>query len=293
MGEFIQYMIIGISVGMVYGLIALGVVLIWKSTAVFNFAHGDVVVIGGYAMWTLYVYLGINVWIAIALSIVIAISLGFLIQLCFRPLIGEQHMTMIILTFGLAFLLKSIYLMGWGGGMYTLPGFMPTGTFRFGDVAVSQLYVVSFAISAVVFIILALFLRLTKMGLNMRATAGDQRLAQSIGIRVTSVFAVAWMMGIAVACISGIVMTTLVRVSPQLAVLTLKAIPVVILGGMESIPGCLVGGFIIGCVESLTSGYLTPVLGVDVGEVAPFVVMILFLLVRPYGLFGLKTIERV
>jgi branched-chain amino acid transport system permease protein len=294
MTNFIQYMVIGIAIGLVYALICLSVVLIIRASKIFNFAIGDMVVLGGYFSWLIFSRFMFNTWLGLAVNIVAFALIGFLIhQFVLKKAIGQPIFSLVMITIGLSLVFRGMYILAWGSEMYGLPGFFPNGILMVGNIVISELYAVSTVIIVLVFIVISLLLKFTKIGLEMRASAESHILAQSIGVRVNKTLVISWVLASIIALISGLIMTSLVRVSPQLSTLTFKALPVLILGGMESILGCIVGGLIIGIVEMLTSGYLTPAVGMDMGEIVPYLVLFVVLLIRPEGLFGLKIIKRV
>jgi branched-chain amino acid transport system permease protein len=294
MTNFIQYVIIGISIGLVYALICLSVVLIIRASQIFNFAIGDLVVLGGYFAWLVFSSLKLNLWLGLTIGLLAFVGIGFLIhQVVLRKAIGQPIFSLVMITIGLSLFFRGAYILFWGSEMYALPGLLPSGVLVIGNIVISWLYVVSTVIILLVFSAISLLMKFTKIGLQMRAAAESHTLAQSTGVRVNNILILSWSLACIIAFIGGLIMTSLVRVSPQLSILTFKALPVLIIGGLESILGCIIGGLIIGVVEMICSGYLTPALGVDVGEIVPYFVLFVVLLIRPEGLFGLKNIKRV
>ncbi len=291
---FVQLVVVGLVIGSVYALIALGFVLIYKSSGVINFAQGELLMIGAYVC--LWLTAGQNVPFVAALLVTLAIvaALGFIIErLLLRPMIGEPVLSVIMLTIGLSILFRGIAIILWGADTHVFPQIFPTEPINFGFIEISQIYLWSLALSFVFLVAFTLFFKFTNIGVAMRAVADDQTAALSMGVSVKRVFAVAWAIAAIVAAVGGIMLGNINGVNQSLSHFGLKVFPVVILGGLDSIPGAILGGFIIGLLESLSSGYLDPILGGGVREVAPFVILVIVLMIKPYGLFGLKRIERV
>jgi len=199
----------------------------------------------------------------------------------------------IMATIGLSSLMRGIIQFIWGTDTRVFPPVFPQTPVRIGEVVVSQVYLWSLGLALLLLIIFALFFKFTITGIVMRAVADDQQAALSMGISVKRVFAITWAIAAVVAAVGGILLGNINGVNSSLAHLGLKVLPVAILGGLDSIPGAVIGGLIIGVLENLAGGYLDPIFGGGVKEVAPFVILVLILLIRPYGLFGKEIIERV
>lgn len=275
--------------GGVYALIAIGIVLIYKATRVFNFAVGELMLVGAFVAWTM-MQVGLPPLLAIGVAMVASAILGFLIQrLALERLIGQPILASIMATLALVFILRGLSLIVWKGMTRSYPHFLPGSPVKIGMISMSHELLWVFAISIVTFGIVALIFQRTKIGLGMRATAEDHQLAQARGIPVKVAFIVAWALAAMIAAIGGILLGIRLGVSLPLADMGLTAFAAVLLGGCESIPGALIGGLIIGLAQSLAGGLIEP----TVGQIAPFIVLLLVLIFRTEGLFGLERIERI
>lgn len=295
MAEFLQYLISGLAVGMVYALIALGFVVIWKSSSVANLALGQLVLFSAWFTYGMLVQANFPLWIAFPLVILFSLSLGWVIErLALRPLIAQPILSLITITLGVAYFIEGVVILIWPKSVAALPRLFPTQPIRIGPTVVSQEYIWVAAISLVVFILLTLFFRYHRMGIAMRATADDQLAVQACGIPVTRIFSRSWMFACLVAAIGGILISSIGGITYGLVETGLKAFSVVILGGLDSFIGALVAGPIIGLCENLGGGYLTPVIGwAGVKDIIPFVIIIIVMIIKPYGLFGEVRIERI
>ncbi|MDY6878759.1 MAG: branched-chain amino acid ABC transporter permease [Thermodesulfobacteriota bacterium] len=292
---FLQFLFSGIMLGGIYGLIAVGIVLIVKGTKVFNFAHGDLAALGAYLFWGLLVQAQLNIGLSVVVMLIFAAILAvFLERFILRPMIGQPLLSTIMVTIGVGQIFAGIITLLWPGPGRTFPHIMPSGTFHVGPIALSLEALISFAICIVALICFYFLFQHTNIGLAMRGTAEDHQLAQSGGIQVTRIFAVCWFIGIMLASMGGILIGNLHQVDrPAVAHFVLKSFAVVIFGGLESIVGALIAGIFVGMLEILGAGYLDPLVGGGLGEIIPFVVLLTILLIKPYGLFGYKRIERV
>ncbi len=294
MAEFLQLTVTGITVGMVYGLIALGFALIWKSSSVANLALGELVLISSWFSYGMLVQVKFPFWLSFPIVILFALALGWLAErLVLRPLIAQPILSLITATLGLAYFLRGVVTFIWPWSVDALPRLFPIEPIRIGPAVVSQEYVWAAAISLVLFGLLTTFFRYHKMGIAMRATADDQLAVQACGIPVTSIFSTAWMFACVVSAIGGILMSSIGGITFGLVETGLKSFSVVILGGLDSFVGCIVAGPIIGLAENLGGGYLTPILWAGVKDIVPFIIIILVLFIRPYGIFGEQRIERI
>ncbi len=291
---FLQLLLTGLMVGMVYAVVALGFVLIFKASSVLNFAQGEFLLFSAYFLWTILGPLHLPVWLAFPILLIFATILGLLVErFMLRPMIGQPLVAIIMMTLGLMALVRGIVMLLWGGVAKDFPRILPIEPITIGQIALSQQYIWSFVIAVSLFIFFALFFKWTKQGLAMRATAADQQVAQAMGISVKRVLAMSWIISMVVASIGGFLLGTLNGVTPFLGVVGLKVLPVVLMGGMESIGGAAIAGPLIGILESLAGGYINPIIGGGVNDIAPFFIIILVLLIKPYGFFGLKRIERI
>ncbi|MEW6458531.1 MAG: branched-chain amino acid ABC transporter permease [Bacillota bacterium] len=291
---FLQIIITGLVVGAVYALVAFGFVLIYKSSDVINFAQGEFLLVGAYVALSLVVFYQVPFLAAVALTLTMCVLLGVVVErLVLRPFIGERVISVIMATLGLSLLMRGIIQMIWGTETRVYPAIFPDAPVRLGEVVVSQVYLWSLGVALVLLAVFTVFFKYSSTGIVMRAAADDQAAAQSMGISVKRIIAITWAIAAVVAAIGGVLLGNINGVNPSLAYIGLMVLPVVILGGLDSVPGAIVGGFTIGLLESLAGGYLDPLFGGGVKEVVPFVVLLVVLMVRPYGLFGKEIIERV
>jgi branched-chain amino acid transport system permease protein len=289
-----QLLVIGAAVGSIYALIALGFVLIYKSSDALNFAQGEFVLIGTYVCLTLITGDNLPFLAALLLTLLFSGALGLVVERAvLRPFIGEPVISMIMATIGLSSVMAGIVHMIWGTDTRVFPAVFPDAPLQLGSVVVSQVYIWSLVTVLVLLALFTLFFTFSRMGIAMRAAADDQQAALSMGISVKMVFAVTWAISAIVSSVGGVLLGNINGVNSSLALIGLKVLPVALLGGLDSIPGAILGGFIIGILESLAGGYLDPILGGGVKEVVPFVVLVLILMFKPYGLFGKREIERV
>ncbi|MGQ9646462.1 MAG: branched-chain amino acid ABC transporter permease [Thermodesulfobacteriota bacterium] len=289
---FLQLSIQGLSVGFLYALAALGFVMIFKSSSVLNFAHGELLAIGAFIFLVLSLWLSLPIWIAFILTLAGTFAMGFVIERLFlRPLIGEALIEVIMLTVGLAAMFKGLMLFIFGGNLFNYPDFLPKGlTMQLGAIVIPPVYVASFIIGLIFLSIFGFFFKYSSQGIYMRSVADNQPAALSLGVHVRRVFALSWAIAALVCAISGIILGIMNGINVHdISVMGLKVFPVVILGGLESIGGAIIGGLIIGLLETFTGGYVST----SLKEVVPYIVLVLILLVKPYGLFGLVEIERV
>ena len=290
---FLQLLVSGFAVGGVYALIALGFVLIYKATSIINFATGEFMMIGGFIFYTLTISVGLPPVFAFLGVIVTAAFLDFLIErMILRHMLGQPTISVVMVTIGLSSILLGIAEIIWGAEFKSFPAIFPRDPVIIGDIVLRSNIFYGFVISAFAVVIFALLFKYAKVGIAMRATAADQVASFSMGINVKSMFTLSWALGAIAASMGGIIIANIGGVHPTLGHIGLKIFPVVILGGLDSILGAVLGGFIVGIVENLAGGYLDPYFHGGVKEVAPFVVLVLILLFKPYGLFGKKEIER-
>jgi branched-chain amino acid transport system permease protein len=289
-----QLLVVGLAVGSVYALIALGFVLIYKSSDVINFAQGEFVLLGTYVCLTLSATYQLPFLAALLLTLVFSALLGWAVErVVLRPFIGEPVISMIMATIGLSSVMAGVVHLFWGTDTRVFPPIFPDAPLRLGGIVVSQVYVWSLLAVLLLLGLFTLFFKYSKLGIAMRASADDQQAALSMGISVKMVFAVTWAISAIVSSVGGVLLGNINGVNSSLALIGLKVLPVALLGGLDSIPGAIVGGFIIGVLETLAGGYLDPIFGGGVKEVVPFVVLVLILMFKPYGLFGKREIERV
>jgi branched-chain amino acid transport system permease protein len=297
LGFFIALLFNGVSIGLMYSLIALGFVLVYKSTDAINFAQGEFVMMAalfGAVVVALDVSPVLGAILAVIVVLAIMIGFGFgLERVVLRPLLGRPIVAVIMATIGLAAVLRGLTPIVFGGETRALPLPIPDDPVVIGPAILPPIQVLGAGVAILLFAAFSWFFKKSRMGVAMRAVADNQQVAQAMGINVERYFALAWAMAGIVSALGGIVWGSMLGVDVQIAVVGLKVFPVVILGGLDSIGGALVGGLIIGIVESLAAGYLDPYVGGGTKDFAPYVLMILVLMFRPYGIFGKRQIERV
>jgi branched-chain amino acid transport system permease protein len=295
MDFFLQLVINGLVVGSIYALVAMGFVIIYKSTSVLNFAQGEFLLLGAYISLALLTRWHVPFWATVVLTLAFAVVLGLAIErLILRPMIGEPVVSVIMVTLGLSSILRAVVQGIWGTDTRPYPEIFPSAPVMIGPVPVSRAYAWSLGCVVVLLVAFSLFFKRSRFGIAMRATAFSQQVALSMGISVRHMFALAWAIAAVVSAIGGILLGAVrTGVDQSLALIGLKVLPVVILGGLDSVLGAIVGGLLIGVLENLAGGYLDPVFGGGVKEVAPFVILVSILMIKPYGLFGKVHIERV
>ena len=294
MDIFLQIIVTGIATGGVYGLIALGFVLIFKATGILNLATGAFMTLGAYICLTVLSQLGMPFWLAFLCTLGFAILLGVVLErIILRPLIGEPIISVVMVTIGLSSILQGLTHLIWSPDYRSFPEIFPPEPLDLGIAIVPSGLLWGFIFAAAGTLIFILIFKLTRTGVAMRATASDQQAALSMGISVRWIFALSWCYGAVAAVIGGIVIGNISGISIYLGDIGLKVLAVIILGGLDSIGGAILGGLIIGILENLTGLYLDPVFGGGVKDVAPFFILVLIIMIRPYGLFGKKIIERV
>ena len=294
MAELLQFVITGTTVGLVYALIALGFVLVWKSTGVANLALGQLVLIASWFTYAMLVQAGLPFWLGFPLVVLFALALGWTIErLVLRPLIGQPILSLITVTLGVAYFLRGAVGFIWPKSVAALPLLFSQEAVHIGPAVVSQEYLWSALISLSLFGLLSLYFRYHRMGVVMRATADDQLAVQACGVPVTKIFSRSWMLACTVAAVGGILISSIGGITFGLVETGLKSFSVVILGGLDSFLGAIIAGPVIGLAENLGGGYLTPLTWPGVKEVIPFVIIIIVMFVKPYGLFGEARIERI
>jgi len=292
MSFFLQLLINGLSIGFLYGLSAMGFVMIFKSSSVLNFAHGELLALGAFFFLAAITWAQLPIAVAFLVTLAGCFVLGFIIERFFlRPLIGEHLIYVIMLTVGLASMFKGIMLLVWGGNLHTYPEFLPKFlNIQWDVINIPPVYTAALIIGMLFLMLFGIFFKYSSQGIFMRSVADNQKAALSLGVHVQRVFALSWGIAALVAGMSGIVLGVINGINVHdLSAIGLKVFPVVILGGLDSIGGAIIGGLIIGILETFTGGYLSP----SLRDVVPYIVLVFILMVKPYGLFGLKEIERV
>lgn len=289
MSQIVQLTVYGLANGAVLALAALGFVLIYKATSVINFAQGELLLIGAYLFYTAFVLFRLPLAVAAVVGVAAAALLGVAIErLVLRPLVGEDAIAVIMVTIGLAAALRAGVTMVYGTTPREMPKILPAGTIALAGATVPVDRLVAVVVAVVVLTGFSVFFRRSRHGIAMRAVADDQQAALIQGISVRRIFALAWALAAVSALIAGVLLADIAEVSQNLATFGLVVFPVVILGGLDSVAGTIVGGVVIGLVSQYAEG-----LSAGASQVMPYVALVLILLLRPYGLFGQPRIERV
>jgi branched-chain amino acid transport system permease protein len=288
------FIIPGLSRGLVYALIALGFVLIFKCTGIFNLAVGEMMVFGGYLCYFFSVQLGVPLWGAVALTVIGAGVVGLITNRLFiRPLIGQPVIAMVFITLALGSIIIGTIVLLWGSATLFVPRLFPAGGISILGSTLGWNYIGFGVVSLVLLIGLLAFFRYSRIGLSMMAISEDQQAAQALGVSVKRIVMVAWVIGITTAAIGGIMLTSLTSVQYGQATLGLIGIAVALVGGLQSMGGVIIGGLLVGVVQGLSAGYIDPHVPGSFQEVSAYIVMMLVLLLRPHGFFGWERIERV
>jgi branched-chain amino acid transport system permease protein len=291
---FIQLFASGIAVGCLYALIALGFVLIIKATDILNFAHGEVIMISSLLCYFLMAKYHFSFLTASLITILIAALLGVLTErVVLRPMLGEPIFAVVMITIGLSIFLRSMAGIIFGHDNYVFPSPFPKEPMNLAGITLSMTQIWVMISTALLVLIFFIFFKYSRMGLAMRGTANNQETALLMGISTKRIFAMVWGIAFVTAAIAGIFLANVMVVNIGLTFTAISAFPAIILGGLESIPGAIIGGLAIGVIENLAGGYLDQMIGGGVKDVTPFVVLFLMLMFKPYGLFGKKEIERV
>ncbi|MGK5026979.1 branched-chain amino acid ABC transporter permease [Janthinobacterium sp. RB2R34] len=298
MNFFFEVLIGGLLSGVMYALVAIGFVLIYKASGVFNFAQGAMVFFAALTCVGIMDKFGLSLWLAIPLTMVTMIVLGMAIErVVLRPLVNQPEITLFMATIGLAFFIEGLAQLMWGSQVHKLDLPIEDVPMQFlmdnFNIIISQFDVVAAGICALLVICLALLFSKTKVGRALRAVADDHQAALAVGIPLQRIWAVVWGVAGLVAMVAGLLWGARNGVQFALTFIALKALPVLILGGFTSIPGAIVGGLIIGASEKLAEVYIGPMVGGGIEGWFPYVLALLFLLVRPEGLFGEKIIRRI
>jgi branched-chain amino acid transport system permease protein len=291
----IQLVVTGLCLGMIYALVAIGFVIILKCSNAFNIAQGHFVMVGGYLGYSCLVVLHLPIWATLLVVIASAIVIGLAVErFSIRPLMGQSELSVIMMTIALSTIFEGLATLVWGGEYKSYHGVLPTFKLSLGQISIPPESLIGLIVALICVGILMYVFKYTKIGLGMRATAEDLHVVQSLGIRATTVYAVSWAIASVVGCIGGILLGGVSGVSIGLSEVGLKAFAVVLLGGANSIGGAILAGIILGVLENVASGYLDPLVpGGGFAQIFPFIVMIIVLVFRPYGLFGQTRIERI
>ena len=293
---FLQLVISGLVIGSIYSAVALGFVIIYKATRVVNFAQGELLMVGAYVCYAFLVQMHVPFWAALLLTILFAMVLAVLVErMILRPMIGEPIISIIMVTIALSLVFRSLVSAVWGTEILVYePKLFPQEMIEIAGLPISLEFVWCFILSVVLLGVFSAFFKYSKAGVAMRATAFNQQVAQSMGISVKHIFALSWVISAVVSGIGGVLIGNINGINSSLYHFGLKVFPATILGGLDSILGAALGGMIIGVLENLSDGFAKTYLNLSgVKEVAPYVFLVIILMIKPYGLFGTKEIERV
>jgi branched-chain amino acid transport system permease protein len=284
----------GVLIGLMYSLIALGFVLVYKATDAINFAQGEFVMLSGFIVAGGLMVWGVPLWIAVGLALVLMIAFGFVLErVMLRQLIGRPVIAVVMATIGLAAILRGVGPFVIFSGTKPLPLPIRDEPFMLGPLFLPPIQLLGAGVSLAFLAGFGWFFLRSRKGIAMRAVADNQQVAMAMGIDVERYFGVAWAMTGVVSALGGILWGNLLGVDVNLALVGFKVFPVVILGGLDSIPGAIIGGLLVGIVENVAAGYVDPYVGGGTKDFAPYVLMILALMIRPYGIFGKRIIERI
>jgi len=283
----------GALVGTMYGLVALGIVLIYKTSGTANFAQGAIAMMGAYVTWAFATWAGLPTWLAAVAAVTVMFGFGVLVErILLRRMIGQPVIMILLLTFGLEVFLRSAAPGLLGSTIKRLDFGIPQAPVFIGDVLINRAYLIGGGISAALIIVAAVLFS-SRLGILMRAVADDQGASWSVGIRVERAIATAWGLAAITATAAGALWGSMQGVSWSLSLLLVKALAIAILGGLDSVPGVLVASAFVGVCEGLATGIIDPLIGGGTRDIVASVIIIVTLLVRPYGLFGQEQIERI
>lgn len=290
MQYFIDQVVSGVAVGSIYGLIAMSLALIYKSTGLANFAQGEMSMLTAYVAWSIAGVAPGNVWLVVGGALLASVLLGLIIErVIMRPMLGEPVFATVMVTIALAVILRSVMLLIWDPYPHALDMGVGRGIVQIGKVGMREAQIAAIIALLAAIVGFWAFFRFSRVGKAMRAVANDERAAQLMGISAARIHAVAWVASAAISGVAGIFFALLYDVSPNLYHVGLKAFPATILGGLDSVLGSGFGGIVVGVAENLAGGYVAA----SIKEIAGFIVIIAVLMIRPYGLFGEREIERV
>jgi branched-chain amino acid transport system permease protein len=290
-----QLIVNGLIVGLLYGVVGMCFVLVYKSTQIVNFAQGEFLLIGAWICWALLIYLELPFIVGFLLTMVFMAAFGILLQMIvLRPMIGEPIISVIMVTIGLSIFFQALMKWIFGVSAQSFPKVFETESIQILGLNIEVAYLMSTVIALIIMVAFYLFFKHSKYGLAMRATAFDQQIAQSLGISVKQVFAMSWGIAATVSATAGVVIAMVSGVSSSLSMMGIKVFPAVILGGLDSIVGAIVGGLIIGVLENVAEFFDSQYLHIgNMYDIAPFYVLLIILWFKPYGLFGTTDIERI
>ena len=294
MVTFLSHVINGALIGLLYALISMGFVIIYRAGRVFNLAQGEILVIGAYLIWSFAMYFQLPLWLAALLGFSASVALGLLIERAIlRPLVGEDMFALVMVTVGLLIFLRGLVLVTWGPDVYYLPPIFDERGIFIGPLILDRGLVYGGGITILAAVIFSRFFNHTRAGLQMTAVAEDHQIALSLGLKVKWSIAAAWALSGALCTMSAIIFVGGKGMTFLIGDIGMTALPVALFAGLESIGGLILAGLIIGVSTGIAEYFFDPIFAGGVAQVFPFVIMIIVLILRPTGLFGWKTIERI
>lgn len=292
--SLLSHIINGALIGLLFALVAMGFVIIYRSARVFNFAQGEIVILGAFLFWTFSQYWELPIWLSLILAFCASVVLGLIIErVILRPLVGEELFALVMVTIGLLVFIRGLVLVTWGAEVHFIPPVFSVKGVKVGPLMIDRGLVYGGAFTIFMSILFSWFFNHTRLGLEMTAVAEDHQIALSLGLNVKRSIAMAWAISGALCTLSAIVFVSGKGMTFMAADIGLAALPVALLAGLESIGGLVLAGLLIGVSVGLAEHFLDSVLQGGVGAVFPFFIMIIVLLIRPTGLFGWRTIERI
>lgn len=290
MSYFLNLLVSGVIIGSLYGLIAMGFAIVYRATGMVNFAVGEVMMVTAYISYNLAQVPGLGFLGVMAVTLPVSMLLGWVIERLFiRPMLGEPMFSRVMVTIGLAVVIRSLVILIWGVEPKPYPRLLGDEVIRFGEMALYPGQIFSFVLLAVLCVVMWAFFQHSRVGIAMRATSNNETTALLMGINVKRISGMAWALSALFSAAAGLAFCMMFALEPEISQMGLRGFPATILGGLDSVVGGALGGLIIGIAENMAGGYL----GRGLKEIAGFVLIVLVLMVKPYGLFGQREIERV
>lgn len=294
MSDLVSVLITGVLIGLLYAMIAMGFVVIYRASKIFNFAQGELLVLSGFLIWALAQQLGLPTLVSAVMGVVAIAAAGFLIERAFfSRLVGESPFSMVMVTLALLILIRGVILVAWGPDVRAFPAIVPLRPIVFGDIIISRALLFGGIISVACAFGMSWFFAHTRLGLALTAVSEDHQVASSLGISVRRAMTIAWVMGAVLSAVASLIYLSGRSLNFLVSDIAFAALPVALLAGLESVGGLIPAGIVVGVAQILAQHYLNSLIGADIASIAPYLVILLVLFVRPSGLFGWKRIERV
>ncbi len=286
----LDYSALGIATGGLYALIAIGIIIIFRASHTFNFAMGEMMTLSAYLFYAFAVTYAFGILAGLIAALIGSVAVALFIERSvLRPMVGQPFIAIVMVTFGVGSILRGVISLIWGPEDRQVPAMLARDPVMLGEIFIPGKSARAFAIAMILIVSLILYLRYSRAGVALRAAAADQITSYSMGIDVRRVIQFSWVIAAVTGCISGIMVANVNSLTPHMGFIVLNILSVIILGGLNSIGGCLLAGLIIGWLEAMTGLFL----GGEFREVTPYILVLLVLLVRPTGLFGTKEVERI